>query len=288
MVFMPRRSEPDPLAAAIGRRIRAFREARGLRLEQVAFSSGLTSKGHLSDLEHGRVIPTVATLRAVADELGVGLVDIVNVDDTSPRGALIERSREVSRALLGRWLVEAEAERGRAPRDTSDAIRSGALDVVQAEQAPRGRIPLVDVEAAAGAFDEARSVATVGWVLVDAQSRSLPGAFAARIRGDSMSPRVPDAAYCLFRRPGPGNRRGRIFLVESRSGAAPDDGGSYALKFVDTVRDGDQIRVTLRSLNPAHPPRTLDPERDELRIVGEFVRVLDEPTLVGTSDRTSE
>jgi transcriptional regulator with XRE-family HTH domain len=89
------------LAAAIGQRIRAFREACGLRLEQVAFGSGMTSKGHLSDLEHGRVNPTVSTLRAIAGELGVELVDLVNVG-SSPRAALIEASGKVGPELLGR------------------------------------------------------------------------------------------------------------------------------------------------------------------------------------------
>jgi transcriptional regulator with XRE-family HTH domain len=269
---MPRRSEPDVLAAAIGRRVRTLREARGLRLEQVAFGSGLTSKGHLSDLEHGRVNPTVVTLRAIADELGVSLVDLVNVDAQSPRGALIECSGSVSEPMLRRWVAEAQAEA--EPAGARPRAREAALDVVKAERAPRGRVPLVDLEAAAGVFDVPRSVETRGWVKLDAATRALPGVFVARVRGDSMSPRVPDGAYCVFRRPAPGNRQGRVFLVQARGEGAPDDGGAYALKLVETTRVRGAVRVTLRSINPAHPPRTLDPVREDLRIVGELVRVL--------------
>ena len=191
---MPRRSEPDPLAAAIGRRIRAFREARGLRLEQVAFESGLTSKGHLSDLEHGRVNPTVATLRAVAEQLGVWVVDLVNVDVEAPRARLIERSRGVPEGVLARWLAEAESV---SPPSVETA--GGAPVIVQGARPPRGAVPVVDLEAAGGLFGPGRTVAPIGWVKVDARSRALPGAFVAQVRGDSMAPRVLDPARTELR-----------------------------------------------------------------------------------------
>lgn len=89
-----------------------------------------------------------------------------------------------------------------------------------------------------------------------------------------MAPRVPNGAFVLFRRPGPGNRRGRVFLVEEGGAGAPEGGGAYALKLVETTTVRGQPRVTLRSLNPAHPPRTFDPARTELRILAECVRVL--------------
>ena len=270
------------MAAAIGQRIRAFREARGLRLEQVAFGSGMTSKGHLSDLEHGRVNPTVSTLRAIAGELGVELVDLVNVG-SSPRAALIEASGKVGPELLGRWLADAH---GATEREAREPAVGEPPVVLHAVRAPRGCVPLVSLEAAAGTFEAARSVEAAGWVKVDAVTRALPGVFVARVRGASMAPRVPDGAYCVFRRPAPGNRRGRVFLVQMRGGGAPDDGGAYALKLVETERIRGAVRVTLRSINPAHAPRTFDPEREELRIVGELVRVLGEKDAVGPPRRT--
>ena len=48
---MPRRREPDPLAQAVGQRIRQLRQEAGLTMEKLAFESELGSKGHLSNIE---------------------------------------------------------------------------------------------------------------------------------------------------------------------------------------------------------------------------------------------
>ncbi len=265
------------MAAAIGAKIRALREAQGLRLEQLAFESGMTSKGHLSDLEHGRVNPTVTTLRGVAARLGVTLVDLVNVDDPSARALLIERSRSVSDDTLLRWIAEADRARPPSIPSVAERGREPKLAIVYADRAPRGSVPVLELEATGGAFDAPRSIDPRGWIRLDPRSRALPGAFVARVHGDSMAPRVPDGSWCLFRRPAPGNRRGRVFLVEERGPGAPDDGGSYSLKLVDTAEVRGRPLVTLRSINPSHPPRTLDPARADLRIVAELVRVLPLP-----------
>lgn len=269
---MPRRNEPDPLAAAIGSKIKSLREVRGLKLEQLAFESGMTSKGHLSDLEHGRVNPTVATLRGVAAQLGVGLFDLVNVEDSGLRARLVERSRDVPAEVLARWLAEAEALPTGAP--AREASTEAPIRIVRGSRPPRGAVPVVDLEASAGLPLEGGTLEPVGWVKLDAGARALPGAFVAQVRGDSMVPRVPDGAYCLFRRPGPGNRQGRVFLIEDSGGGARDSRWAYALTLVERARVKGEPRVTLRALNPAYPPRTLLPARANLRVVAELVRVL--------------
>lgn len=83
---MPRRTEPDPFAQAIGLRVRAFRQSAGLTLEQLAYESDLGSKGHLSDLEKGLVVPNVHTLRSLAEHLGVLVADLV----VNPAGSVRE------------------------------------------------------------------------------------------------------------------------------------------------------------------------------------------------------
>jgi transcriptional regulator with XRE-family HTH domain len=283
---MPRRTKPDPLASLIGRRIRALREAKGLRLEQVAFASGLTSKGHLSDVEHGRVNPTVGTLRSIASELGVELLDLVNVDAEAPRGALVERTRQLPEAVLSRWLVEADGELARA-RAATPKLTGRELDIVRADRAPRGMVPLLDLDGASrGAASGARAAAwrrayveareawrTVGWVRLDAKTRALPGVFVARVLGTSMEPRVPAGSYCVFRRPAPGNRRGRVFLFEAPRGEQPD-AGPYVLRLIDTERVRGVPQVTLRSLTPSTPLRTFSGTKDAPPILAELVRVI--------------
>ena len=54
----------------IGARLRAARQARGLTLDQVAQAAGLT-KGFVSRLERDDVSPSVASLVAVCDVLGL-------------------------------------------------------------------------------------------------------------------------------------------------------------------------------------------------------------------------
>lgn len=265
---MPRRSDPDPLAVAVGRRIRALRSARGWKLEQLAWAGGLSSKGHLSDLENGRVMPTIATLHGIAEQLGVDIIDLLLNPDESPRHRLVAATAHLSPAQLARWTAEAEAVTAPVDHDAGDVVT-----VVHARRAPRNAIPLVDLVAAAGTIGPGRSVTSESWVKVDAKSKALPGVFAARVDGDSMEPLVPSGSVCLFRRPAPGNRKGRVFLVQHRGPGAPDDGGAYLLKLVDKDSRSDS-HVILRSLNPAHPPLRIDARREGVDVVAEFVRVL--------------
>ena len=67
----------DPaLAAAIGERLRAARDARGLTLSALAGRAGV-GKGSLSEIEHGIRNPTLSTLYALAGALGVPLATLL-------------------------------------------------------------------------------------------------------------------------------------------------------------------------------------------------------------------
>ena len=56
----------------LGERLRAFRERRGLTLQEVASRSGL-SRSYLSELENGKKQPSIKALEALADALNVAL-----------------------------------------------------------------------------------------------------------------------------------------------------------------------------------------------------------------------
>lgn len=271
--MVPRRSTPDPYAATIGRRVRALREARGWRLEQLAWSGGLSSKGHLSDIENGRLIPTIASLHGVARQLGVDVVDLLVDPEQSPRHRLIAASAHLPAATLQRWLDEAAADSTTVwPPSTAPAP---VVPIWRGARAPRLSVPYIDLVAAAGSIGPGRSVSTAAeaWVKVDAASKKLPGVFAARVDGDSMVPLVPPGSVCLFRRPGPGSRRGRVFLVEHRGAGSPDDGGAYLLKQIERDPQSEH-HVILRSLNPKRGPLRVDTRREELRVVAELVAVV--------------
>jgi transcriptional regulator with XRE-family HTH domain len=106
---MPRRTKPDALALAIGRRIRALRDEQRLTQEQLAFTSEMKSKGHLSSLEKGLVMPTVATLKGIADRLGVLVADVVNDPGDGDRAKLLELSRGLPPGVLRKLVKELSA-----------------------------------------------------------------------------------------------------------------------------------------------------------------------------------
>ena len=94
---MPRRLTPDPLAEAIGSRIRQLREEAGITLEKLAYESDVGSKGYLSDIERGLAMPSLTTLQRLAERLQVALIDFVCFPERDDRQALVDRTVEKSR-----------------------------------------------------------------------------------------------------------------------------------------------------------------------------------------------
>lgn len=90
---MPRRDKSHPSAEKVGQRIRELRQERGLTMEKLAYESEMDSKGHLSNIERGLVMPTVATLEKLAEGLETSVVDLVNAPGADPRAQLIELTR---------------------------------------------------------------------------------------------------------------------------------------------------------------------------------------------------
>lgn len=104
---MPRRKEPDPLGQAVGMRIRQLRKESGLTLEKLAWDSGLGSKGYLSDIEHGLVLPSLTKLEIIASHLGVNLFDLLVFPDDGERSLLAELSRSMPKPQLRKLLKAA-------------------------------------------------------------------------------------------------------------------------------------------------------------------------------------
>ena len=75
--------QADELYAAVGFRITRIRKARGLTQESVALAVGLT-RTSIVNAEVGRQRLPLHTLLAVAQALGVGLVDLLDTDREMP------------------------------------------------------------------------------------------------------------------------------------------------------------------------------------------------------------
>lgn len=117
---MPRRAKPDPLAEAVGHRIRSLRTEAGLTLEQLAWESEISSKGYLSDIEKGLARPTLPTLMRIARRLEVDLLDLVTFPEQSDRQRLVSFTRTLPagtiRKLLGEFTDPATPGKARSSR----------------------------------------------------------------------------------------------------------------------------------------------------------------------------
>lgn len=156
---MPRRPTPDPLALRIGQRIRRLRQRAGLSLEKLAYESELGSKGHLSDLERGLTRPTITTLQALADRLGVALFDLVAFPEDGQRERLVEALRELPPPELERLARryapgDAAFLVGERPKERSEALVRLLGRRLREARAASGRRPEA-IAAAAGLDTEA-------------------------------------------------------------------------------------------------------------------------------------
>ncbi|GIE28106.1 transcription regulator [Actinoplanes italicus] len=75
-------AQPPASGAAIGGRLRAARQARGLTLQQVADATTL-NKGFISRLERDEVSPSVASLVAICEVLGIRVGELFEPPATS-------------------------------------------------------------------------------------------------------------------------------------------------------------------------------------------------------------
>jgi transcriptional regulator with XRE-family HTH domain len=103
---VPRRKVPDPIALAVGQRIRQLRLERGLTAESLAFGGELSSKGFMSDIERGLALPSLTTLAEIARLLGVALLDLVTFPTEDERQALVDRTRQLPRGAVRKLLKE--------------------------------------------------------------------------------------------------------------------------------------------------------------------------------------
>ncbi len=105
--------------------------------------------------------------------------------------------------------------------------------------------------------------------------------FAARVTGRSMEPKIPSDSWCLFRPSPGGSREGRLLLVQVNMQSDPEDGGRYTVKRYHSVKqsteDGwEHQTIQLEPLNKDYQPIDISSEEaDDIRVVGEFICVID-------------
>jgi phage repressor protein C with HTH and peptisase S24 domain len=139
-------------------------------------------------------------------------------------------------------------------------------------------LPRYSLAVAAGQFKENQEVTAEGWEEVSSGLKLTPQMFVARIAGRSMEPKIPDGSLCVFRLGVTGSRQGRLVLVEALARGGND---RYTVKRYRSEKkqaadeNWSHERVMLEPLNPEFEAWDLDPGDDSVRILAEFVAVLD-------------
>ncbi|MBI2059385.1 MAG: DEAD/DEAH box helicase family protein [Nitrospirae bacterium] len=144
-------------------------------------------------------------------------------------------------------------------------------------------LPLVPLQAAAGAFSGSQAVSPQDgeWVEIDSGHKLRLGMFVAQVKGRSMEPRIPDGAYCLFRAPVEGSRQGRTVLAQHRDIHDPDSGGQYTVKRYTSrkVADGAggwrHVEIALQPENKDYAPIMLKADDEgSISVIAELLEVL--------------
>lgn len=96
------------MALLVGNRIKEIREEEGMTIQDLAETSELGSKGHLSSMERGLVRPNIQTLKQIANGLGVLPLDLLTFPKHDVRQKLVDLTRRLSLKKVSetvRWLV---------------------------------------------------------------------------------------------------------------------------------------------------------------------------------------
>ncbi|WP_426745957.1 S24 family peptidase [Myxococcus faecalis] len=142
-------------------------------------------------------------------------------------------------------------------------------------------LPVYDLAVQAGNWGSEVAPDAVGWARV-ARRPLDSDMFVAQVSGRSMEPSIPDGAWGLFRAFPVGNEPsetaldGRRVVVRLSSKADPET-GAYTLKRWKVTKVGDDgkiLEVTLRPDNKALKPIIVEPEKDEVRVVAEYLETV--------------
>lgn len=99
---------PAEMKKAVGQRMREARKARGLTTAGVAKAAGI-SQGNYSDMEGGRKSPSIRTLAALAEALGVSTDWILTGERTEGRN-IAKILAGTDSHYNGEWLTPEERE----------------------------------------------------------------------------------------------------------------------------------------------------------------------------------
>ncbi len=247
------KSEPDTeLLHRIGRAIAQARMARGWTQDTLAHALGISVK-NAQRLESGKHDLRLTTVAHAAAALAVPLATLLGGEDHPP---IVETTRSTG-PLAG-------------------LAATGWQPVRRRDDGTEPLIPVVDLRPQAGRLRPQAAPSRVAWARPP-EGRRLHGEgwLLARVRGDSMTPEIPDGAWCLFRQPVTELRVRQRVLVRVAD-EDPSAGGAWVIKCIGSIEAvAERLRLRLDSNNPNHPPQWLEiGEGAEPAVIAELVEVV--------------
>ncbi|VCU72422.1 RecBCD enzyme subunit RecD [Pigmentiphaga humi] len=163
------------------------------------------------------------------------------------------------------------------------------LRLITDEERKRGvaAVPLIDIRIAAGTFSDVQTLESSAeqWFELPDWINPQPGLFIAQVIGESMSRRIPNGSWCLFRANPGGTRQGKVVIAQHRSIDDPETGGRYTIKVYSSEKiaaeDGSwrHERIVLRpdSMQAGYEPIVIEqgPEDESFSIMAEMLIVLE-------------
>jgi DUF2075 family protein/predicted GIY-YIG superfamily endonuclease len=118
------------------------------------------------------------------------------------------------------------------PLAVSETKQLAKVRILPAEDVKpyKNSVPLYDLTAAAGNFEEVQIVENFEWVQLPDRVTPAEDLFACRIVGESMNSVIPNGSICLFRKYHGGSRGGKIMLVQLSNFSDPDTGAAFSVK----------------------------------------------------------
>lgn len=145
-------------------------------------------------------------------------------------------------------------------------------------------VPIYDIYAAAGNFSELQiSSENFEWVELPINISAREGYFVCQIIGESMNKKIENGSWCLFKKDSGGSREGKIVLVEHYNIQDSEFGSGFTIKSYHSKKNISEeswahksIILKPLSFDSKFKDIILDEsEISELKIIGEFITVLD-------------
>jgi phage repressor protein C with HTH and peptisase S24 domain len=238
-----------------GNRLTLFRESNGLTQDALASMLG-TSRTAISLIENGQRTPSKNFLLKISDVYGVS------------SDWLLNGQGEMQRAL-------GPGFKGSKMRIEPPDYAKPAHGDFQSCDIDYSMIRRMDLSVSAGSGvvalegQDAASVALPSrWLSSAAINANL--SVLVSVKGDSMSPAIPDGAFVLVHLPEKAVTKAGIYAFNL-------DGQSFVKRLVPSEADGEgrPLAISIISDNPAFPPKVLTGRKlNDMRVVGRVRAVL--------------